>query len=203
MTDFSAGFTAPLDVPRSRSARRIEAFSPKLERRVQFFDHATFTQWIRLESEPTVMSMCERPQRMGTDPDARVVDFWVRRPDDEEFVVLEPEHSDKLPPQVDGLPLHTVTRGELAAAAMWISNWQRILPVINATRGLLPKRLLRSIAHGVRQPTALGRLEHEFSISDPAIVRGTLFELLRTGILAAPSLHVEVLSMHTLIQATT
>ena len=33
MKDFSAGFAA-------------EAFSPRLERRVQFFDHATFAQWI-------------------------------------------------------------------------------------------------------------------------------------------------------------
>jgi hypothetical protein len=100
MTDLSTGFTAPLDVPRSRGARRIEAFSPKLERRVQFFDHATFTQWIRLESDPTVLSLCERPRRMGTDPHARVIDFWVRHADDEELVVLEPEHSYKLPPRV-------------------------------------------------------------------------------------------------------
>lgn len=203
MKDSSAGFSAPLDLPRLRGARLIEAFSPKLERRVQFFDHATFAQWIRLEADPTVMSMCERPRRMGTDPDARVVDFWVRRADDEELAVLEKAASNRLPPQVDGLALHTVTLAELAAAAMWISNWQRMLPVINATRGLLPKRLFKSIAHGVRQPTMLGRLEHEFSISDPAVVRGALFELLRTGRLVAPSLHVEVLSMHTLIQAAT
>ncbi len=115
--------------------------------------------------------------------------------------MLETTPSDGLPRQVDGLALHTVTLAELAAATMWIGNWRRMLPVVNATRGLLPKRLLKSIALGVRRPTALGRLEHEFSISDPAIVRGALFELLRTGALVAPSLHVEVLSMHTLIQA--
>jgi hypothetical protein len=186
MKDFSAGFSTPLDLPRSRGARLIEAFSAKLERRVQFFDHATFGQWIRFEADPTVLSMCERPRRVGTNPDSCVVDFWVRRAGDEELVVLETATSVRLPPQVDGLALHTVTLAELAAAAMWISNWQRMLPVINATRGLLPKRLLKSIAQGVRQPTALGRLEHEFSISDPAVVRGALFELVRTGRLVAP-----------------
>jgi hypothetical protein len=98
MKDFSAGFTAPLDLPRSRGARLIEEFSPKLERRVQFFDHATFAQRIRLEADPTVMSMCERTRRMGTDPDARVVDFWVRRADDEEPVVLETAPPNRLPP---------------------------------------------------------------------------------------------------------
>ena len=203
MKDCSAGFAAPLDVPRSRGGRLIEAFSPKLARRVQFFNRASFAQWIRLEADPNVVSMCERPRRLGPGPGARVVDFWVRRADDEELVVVETSPSGGLPPQVDGLAMHSVTLAELAAAAMWIGNWQRMLPVINATRGLLPKRLLNSIAHGVRQPTALGRLEHAFSINDPVIVRGAILDLLRTGSLVAPSLHVEVLSMHTPIKAAT
>ena len=159
MRDLSAGFVAPLDVPRSRGGRLIETFSPKLGRRAQFFDHPTFAQWIRLEADPTVTSICERPQRIGAAPDARVIDFWVRRADGEEFLALEPEHSGGLPPRVDGLTLHTVTLAELAAAKMWISNWQRMLPVINVTRGLLPRRLLSSITRGIRQPIALGRLE--------------------------------------------
>ena len=101
------------------------------------------------------MSMCERPRRIGTDPDARVVDFWVRRVDDDKLVVLETAPSTKLLPQVGGLVLHAVTLAELAAATMWIRKWRRMLPVINATGGLHPKRLLKSIALGVRRPTAL------------------------------------------------
>ncbi|MBC7483561.1 MAG: hypothetical protein H7337_17070 [Rhizobacter sp.] len=140
---------------------------------------------------------------MGSHPDARVIDFWARRAGDEELVVLEGGTYETLPPEIDGLALRVVTHAELAATAMWITNWQRMLPVINATHGLIPKRLLKSIVQSVRQPTTLGRLEHEFSISDPAVVRGALFELLRSGELVAPSLHVDMLSMHTLFEAAT
>jgi hypothetical protein len=54
-------------MPRPRGARLIEGFSPKLERRLQFFDHATFAVWIALEATPDVISFCERPSRTGKD----------------------------------------------------------------------------------------------------------------------------------------
>ena len=45
-------FGSPVDVPRPRGARLLEAFSPKLGRRVRLFDHAAFEQWIQLEADP-------------------------------------------------------------------------------------------------------------------------------------------------------
>jgi hypothetical protein len=48
-------------MPRPRGARLIEGFSPKLGRRLQFFDHATFGVWIGLEATPDVITFCERP----------------------------------------------------------------------------------------------------------------------------------------------
>ena len=36
----------------------------------------------------------------------------------------------------------------------------------------------------------------------PTVVRGTIFELLRTGQLMAPSLHTQALSLHTLVEPT-
>jgi len=37
-------------------------------------------------------------------------------------------------------------------------------------------------------------------MGDPPIVRGAVFELLRTGQLRAPSLQTETLSLHTLLE---
>ena len=201
MKELSAAFSAPLSVPRPRGARLLEGFSPKLRRRVQLFDRASFAQWIRLEADPNVLSMFERPARMGPAPNAKLIDFWVLRANCDEFVALEATPPDQLPAVVDELPVHTIRRADLAAAAVWINNWQRMLPVINATRSLVPKHLLKTICHGVRQPKALGLLEHEFSIADPGVVRGAIFELLRVGQLVSPGLHIEPLSRHTLVEA--
>ena len=202
MKDLAPRFAVPLEVPRSRGARLLEAYSPKLERRVQFFDHRSFEQWLRLEADPRVIALCERPTRVGPKTNDRIVDFWVRRADTQELIVVQTTSSDTLPARVAGLPLHTVRLGDLAAASAWTNNWQRMLPVINVTRALIPSKLLGSRLDYVREPIALARVEHELAVGDPAIVRGAIFELLRTGRLLAPSLHVEALSLHTLLHPT-
>jgi len=97
-------YAAPLDLPRPRGARLLEAFSPKLGRRVRFFDRATFDQWIRLEADPAVQCLCERPQRLGTERDARVADFWVQRHDGE---VLQVVHDGDAPSDGPQATLHS------------------------------------------------------------------------------------------------
>lgn len=84
-------FAAPLDMPRPRGARLLEAFSPKLERRWRFFDRASFGQWIRLEADAAVQALCERPARPGKTDNARLADFWIRREDGELLLVLDPK----------------------------------------------------------------------------------------------------------------
>jgi hypothetical protein len=199
MKDLPARFTAPLDVPRAPGARLIEAFSPKLERRVQFFDHRSFEQWVCLEADPSVLALCERPTRVGPNAADRVVDFWVRRADSQELILVASTAADHGPARVGALPMRRVTPADLAAAGTWIDNWQRMLPVVNASRRLLPKHLFKSILTRVHETVTVARVEHELSTGDPAIVRAAIFELLRTGSLLAPSLHVDMLSIHTLL----
>jgi len=61
MKDFTTRFHAPLEVARPRGCRLLEAFSPKLTRPIRLFERASFEQWIRLEADPAVLSLCERP----------------------------------------------------------------------------------------------------------------------------------------------
>ena len=75
-----------------------------------------------------------------------------------------------------------------------------MIPVINATRDLASKNLIRSALNLIRSPFALCRIEHELSPDEPSIVRGTIFELLRQGRLSAPSLHTQPLSLHTVLE---
>lgn len=105
-----------------------------------------------------------------------------------------------LPQSVQDIPLRLVPAAEQAAAAVWVANWLRMIPVINATRNVQPKTLIKSVLSLVGRPLALSLVEHELTVGDPAVVRGTIFELLRTGQLMAPSLHTQALSLHTLVE---
>src|ERR1035441_5103501 len=142
MKDSAPRFATPLDTPRPRGADLFEAFSPKLGRRVRLFNRANFNQWIRLEADPSVLFQCERPARLGIDCDARLIDFWVRRDGLEELLVLaHGEAEPAVPDQFGGVALRVIAPAELAAANIWVTNWQRMLPVINAT---LPGMTLRN-----------------------------------------------------------
>jgi len=201
MKDSAPRFATPLDTPRPRGAHLFEAFSPKLGRRVRLFNRANFNQWIRLEADPSVLFQCERPARLGIDCDARLIDFWVRRDGLEELLVLAHSEAEQaVPDQFGGVALRVIAPAELSAANIWVTNWQRMLPVINATRTLFPKSLAKSIVAFVREPIALACIEHQFSIGEPPLVRGVIFDLLRTGRLCAPALHTRPLSLQTLLE---
>ena len=172
---------------------------------MRFFSGATFEQWIRLEADPAVQFLCERPVRVGAGRDERIVDFWVERDSGEvlQLVVGAATHSGDDQGRLqsfDGLPVQCIAAAELAAASVWIANWRRMLPAINATRSLCPKSLMQSVLRLVREPMALAHVEHGLAMGDPPIVRGAVFELLRTGQLRAPSLHAQPLSLHTLLE---
>ena len=203
MKESAPRFVTPMSTPRPRSARLLTAFSPKLGRTVRAFDHAAFEQWVRLEVDPGVISFCEHPCRAGANDDGPLIDFWASRPGQEEMLVVERRQgSGKLPKSAQNIPLRLVPAAEQAAAAVWVANWLRMIPVINATRDVQPKALIKSVLSLVRRPLALSLVKHELSVGDPAVVRGTIFELLRTGQLMAPSLHTQALSLHTLVEPT-
>ena len=200
MKDSASRFAAPLDIPRPRGARLLEAFSPKLGRRVRLYDRATFDQWVRLEADPSVLLLCERPARLSTAQDARLIDFWIRRADGEQLLLVDSSGSESVPQAIDGVPLHRISPAELGAAAMWIANWKRMLPAIIASRGLLLTGLPDTVLMFVRGPVAISRVEHELSLGELPELRGAIFELLRTGHLRAPSLHTHPLSPQTLLE---
>src|SRR5947207_1367794 len=138
MKDFAARYGTPLETVRPRGGRLIEGFSVKLQRRVRLFSYSSFAQWIRLEADPSVLDFCERPARVGSNPETRLIDFWVRRADTQELILVDAPR--EVPSQLYGIPVRCVTAAELAAANLWIVNWSRMLPVVNATRALLPPR---------------------------------------------------------------
>jgi hypothetical protein len=95
------------------------------------------------------------------------------------------------------LPVRSIACAELAAARVWIGNWERMLPVMITCRSQLAPSFLRSILKFVCEPMQLSRIEEEFATGDPTLVRAAVYTLLHAGSLQAPQLHTEQLSFLT------
>lgn len=196
--DDSARFRCAVSAARPRGQRLIEAYSPKLGRRLQCFGDAAFRQWIRLEADPSVQQFCERPAFLHLANERRLADFWVRQGGSELFVILGdpwPRSTVELGDSV--LPVQCVSPAELAAARIWIANWERMLPVMTASRGLVSLSLQRALLKLIFKPVSLARIEQECAAGDPTAVRAALFGLLHQGALQAPLLKTESLSYST------
>lgn len=197
----SARFQTAISSTRPRGVRGIESYSPKLGRRLQCFGEDAFRQWICLEADPLVETFCERPTYLNSGDDKRPVDFWVRYKDREVLLVLDAENQVSTVTLDDTeLAVRNVLPVELAAARVWIGNWERILPLIISCRQQISSSLQNSILKFVVAPMPLARIEQEFVTGDPTMIRAAVFDLLRQGKLQSSQLQTEPLSYRTVFQ---
>ncbi|WP_027802907.1 hypothetical protein [Paraburkholderia dilworthii] len=201
MVDILRSFE-PLMLPRPRGAHRYDVFSPKLGRRLTLYSRSAFEAWLMLEADAATNGFCERPGFMVVDGQRCVVDFWARSVERECLVLL----SDAIPAclprgcadlDIESFAVRHIDAAERAAARVWTGNWQRMLPVLVAARGLVKPSLSGAIERFVVKPQPLMAIEREFSTGDPVLVRAAVFELLHRGCVQASSLHTESLSLHT------
>ncbi|WNC95012.1 hypothetical protein RI103_34605 [Paraburkholderia sp. FT54] len=163
----------PLTLPRPRGAHRYDVFSPKLGRRLTLYRRSAFEAWLMLEANPAVKTFCERPGFIAVDGQRRVVDFWARSDDDECLVVLSeitpatdrPRSRPDFDPEA--FAVRHIDAAERAAARVWTGNWQRMLPVLVAARGLVKPSLPSAIERFVVSPQSLMTIEREFSLARP------------------------------------
>jgi hypothetical protein len=202
MDDSSPGFV-PLVLARPRGVHRFDAFSLKLKRRLMLYGRCALETWLMIESDPAVRTFCERPGLVHLGGQWCVVDFWVRFSDCEELVILSDpvvmigRHQHHAQFDTDAQPVRHVEVAELAAARVWINNWQRMLPALVATRGLVTPSLLNDVERFVGTPQPLLAIEREFSTGDAVLARAAAFGLLHAGRVQAPELHTEGLSLLT------
>jgi hypothetical protein len=183
---------------RPRGSRRIEIYGLKLDRRVQCFGEAAYGQWVCLEADPSIQTYCERPAFLEIDNEKLLVDFWIKQGDQETLLIIGEECSVQNTTLAKAYyAVKTISQNELAAAQVWIENWERILPIITSCRGLVADTLLKSIEKLITEPMQLSHIERELATSEPTIVRGAIFTLLHRGQLRAPQLLTEPLSFLT------
>lgn len=200
--DDSLHIVEPVALVRPRGAHRFEAFSPKLKRRLTFYRRCAFDQWVLIESDPAIGRFCERPGFIQFRGRRYLADFLVSYSDRQELVllpnpVIDEEAKDGLELSADVLNVRLVNAAEQAASRIWIDNWQRMLPSIVATRGLVSVSLLDAVERFVASPKPLLAIEREFSKGDPVLVRAAIFSLLHSGRVHAGELRTDPLSWMT------
>ena len=67
--------------------RRIEVYSPKIQRRLTLFSRDAHDAWLLLEADPEVRAFCERPAYVAGEA-GRLIDFWVDRGRHAKFWIL-------------------------------------------------------------------------------------------------------------------
>lgn len=163
-------------------APRLDTFSPKPNRRLTLFQRGAPELWLLIETAPAVQTFCERPGYVQIGETRRLGDFWGDYGGHQEFLL-----SDSLPdipfasPQgrePDVVPIRSVTSTDLAAACVWIDNWRHMLPWLVATRGRITSSLRHAVETFVTLRHTLLKIEREFTVGDPALVRAAVFGLL-------------------------
>jgi hypothetical protein len=159
MTHPTIRFPAPVSTSRPRGTRRIDVYSPKLQRGLQCFDETSYRQCLFLEADPSVRVYCERPAFLEIGNERRLADFWVKYADREWFLFLgDNPYSSMARIESREYEVRAVPPAELAAAWIWIENWERILPVVTSCQGLVTAPLLDTVRRFVCSPTPLTRI---------------------------------------------
>ncbi|MFP3611331.1 hypothetical protein SB778_14575 [Paraburkholderia sp. SIMBA_050] len=117
------------------------------------------------------MIVFERPGCVNVSGKERLADFWVRYVDRQTLTIpgdtIDGGQASTSHRHLDGaaLPIRKVSPAALAAARVWIDNWQRMLACIVANKNLVSPSLQRAIERFLVRPrTLLVEIERNVSM---------------------------------------
>jgi hypothetical protein len=181
--------------------RRIEVYSPKINRRLTLFSRDAHDAWLLLEADPKVRSFCERPAYVAGET-GRLIDFWVDRGRHAKFWILGGAESeaDGLPSTLHGIAVRVLHRADMIAAETRIKNWSQIVPYLISFKRHTNRRLQEEVFARVEKPHRLEHLEAAFQPIDVSAVRASLFKLVAEGRVVAPDIDVVPLAATTVFR---
>jgi hypothetical protein len=181
--------------------RRIEVYSPKINRRLTLFSRDAHDAWLLLEADPKVRSFCERPAYVAGEA-GRLIDFWVDRGRHAKFWILGGAESeaDGLPSTLHGIAVRVLHRADMIAAETRIKNWSQIVPYLISFKRHTNRRLQEEVFARVEKPHRLEHLEAAFQPIDVSAVRASLFKLVAEGRVVAPDIDVVPLAATTVFR---
>jgi hypothetical protein len=99
--------------------RRIEVYSPKIQRRLTLFSRNVHDAWVLLEADPEVRTFCERPAYVAEEA-GRLIDLWVDQGRYAKFWILGGGKDEEagLPATLHGVAVCILHRADMIAAEM-------------------------------------------------------------------------------------
>ena len=204
----AAAFTKPLPLPQAAWRRRLEVFSPKLERRMSLGSYNAWRCWVALEANPAITGFCERPAREAGHNSA-MIDFWVQLKGEPrgEFWWIQSgdveaakeagaQDGSQLPPpkRLHDLPVRQISGEVIASWQVPLANWAQILPYLVSFRGHRQPLLEQSLVVQLGHFTRLSHLLDQFAEHDPSEVQAALYFLLANGRVLSPDIAAAPLS---------
>jgi len=204
----AAAFTKPLPLQQAAWRRRLEVFSPKLERRMSLGSYDAWRCSVALEANPAVTSFCERPARVAGHNSA-VIDFWVQLKGEPwgEFWLIYRGDADATqagvalvgpepppPKRLHDRPVRQISGEVIASWHVPLANWAQILPYLVSFRGHRQPLLEQSLVVQLGHFTRLSHLLDQFAEHDPSEVQAALYFLLADGRVLSPDIAAAPLS---------
>jgi hypothetical protein len=188
-------FVGPVLSDRPYKAHRFDVYSPKLRRQVTLFGGDALDLWTTLEGSPQVLSFCERPMKIQGVSRSRCFDFWVRRADGEELLVLlrERERDGANPKSahdilaklngttLDGVLVRCLDPEHMADHAIALINWGSMIRDLSAFERFVPPALCKDLAAAITQPKSIRQLQEDFAPHDSTTIRVGIYLLLHRG----------------------
>lgn len=187
-------FSKAADNSRPYKSHRYDVFAPKLNRPLTLFGRVSLDAWIVLESDPDVECYCERPLVIPDTKPKRVVDFWVKRRESDEFLfLLRPVELAAGLDDVSTIPafrtwaksnkvdIKFIDPAGFGQQKILLTNWGWIIRDLSAFGRLLPPDLCDNVLKIIQSPASLEYLERDFFDVDPVLVRIAAFSLMHRG----------------------
>ncbi|MFL9921941.1 hypothetical protein PQR75_42880 [Paraburkholderia fungorum] len=206
-------FLRTVNNARPHGAHRYDLFGPKLGRRLTLFGRLALDLWVRLESDPHVITYCERPVCIPDAKPPRVVDFWVRTHNDEKLCLLlrtaeatSAAQGSLLFPafqswsRASSLQLQMIRPTELDDPQVLRENRIMMLRYLAASHTLPVEKLAPGVITACSDGATLAELERQFATVDPMLVRSVVFRLVLRGDVRCPALPFEPLGPNTYLE---
>lgn len=207
-------FLKAADNSRPFKSHRYDVSGLKIDRSVTLFGRAPLNTWILLESDPSVISYCERPLIVPDTRPKRIVDFWVRFFDREELWILSrhseleahTEPHDTMPAFTtwaasNKIPVRFVKPIDPGEQTIYLDNWGRIIRELSANRRFVTPAMVERVRESIVTPRPLAALADLFQDEDPALLRTAAFSLVHTGRLRCTDIDTEPLGPASILEA--
>ena len=207
-------FLEAVDNSRPYKSHRYDVFGLKIGRGMTLFGRTALDVWVLLESQPSVISYCERPLVVPDTRPKRVIDFWVRFQDREKlWIVLRSRELDSNSNPSDTMPAFTTWAAskklivrfidpvDSVARITYLDNWGRILRELSSSGRFVTPAMRQRVRECIDTERPMGALNGLLPDVDPVLLRTAAFSLVHSGQIRCTNIAEQPLGPASILEA--